>query len=1097
MEMYHLEGVPVPSLSYRDNQDVLDLLLKKPQGIFPVLDEEGVIPRGNWQGFLTKITKYHGQGPTKNSRFFTRPLVQQFGINHYAGDVSYDPSQFLKKNKDMLPILVMEVMSDSSIEFVRDLFSSKFTDNSNSSSSNATSKLSLGKQFSIQLDSLLKKIHTTQSHYLRCIKTNSNKLPRQVDLPLVVSQLTCSGVFQAVSIMKSGYPFRKSLKEFRDRYHLFVYLDTLSSPRKLDAYKRIYPQSKLVMSSPSSENSSRHRRRSLTKVINHSQSTSKSTVVYSFQELLDGCREILQLAVESHVPDLKECFVGKSLVFYRSEQHRSLESTRAHVFELTCVRLQKVWRGSRRRYCYHWIKNNRKNIVQAVQSRDISKIKDLKVQFESHCQALTRYQRWHDEQYEETRISVKGWRVLDREQTFLDDFTEALENQVRWKSIIEEKLKETTEVNMAQQLVPLREAASNMKKVLHFDGKCFGVDIKLTWETNDALVEMSRKIDRLDTLVNMNRSLEACLKSGDEVRLEALAQEVELCIREGVISDPSLCKDVQRRANEFLKSVGRRFEEFLTYVRQGIMQGACRVSRSQASIVDKSTWVLRIDADPDLLESSMLNWAQSVEFDPACQKSRGRLKTVYHFFERLARLRRLAMNSDFASLWNILHGDFFVISSSLVDNSLESRSENSSENDVIARFFASPFTGMKSDWLPTDIKSSIESEFDHFRLLAVEGVPAVKLKEGLTSLGAISEQDLVLYTVWSTTERRFYQDRVAREVDELNLRLKKVELYSRSFDPYLANLCGQAKEISSIRLSVSQRNRVDLEKALNSLRYVDRSISADFQWAYKLFSYLTTLEHLISALVDQAPRGIVGELQYGSISTIFLNETLQEAKFLTWAGDPSWNLTMDLCKQIFEYRSLLSQTFGDLKTISTNTLGNPSNDPVGDILSLLEMWRDAEPWKDAPFSLWEPKKRAASSISSKSMLSSESCTSKNMTNVSISFESILKLSLEEFAQIFSDIHHKIALSAIQRAVNATIVEGILGSLSLPDVFELDLLEGLLIEYQNDFLWSSSVYCKNLSDIAGIRQATLKCRWKEVKSRILGMWLTGNLSFLSS
>lgn len=46
MNTYLAEDVPVPPLNYVDNQDVLDLIIKKPKGLIPILDEEGIIPRG-------------------------------------------------------------------------------------------------------------------------------------------------------------------------------------------------------------------------------------------------------------------------------------------------------------------------------------------------------------------------------------------------------------------------------------------------------------------------------------------------------------------------------------------------------------------------------------------------------------------------------------------------------------------------------------------------------------------------------------------------------------------------------------------------------------------------------------------------------------------------------------------------------------------------------------------------------------------------------------------------------------------------------------------------------------------------------------------
>ena len=45
VEFYRSEDVPIPELSFNDNRDVLELIMKKPNGIIMVLDEEGLVPK--------------------------------------------------------------------------------------------------------------------------------------------------------------------------------------------------------------------------------------------------------------------------------------------------------------------------------------------------------------------------------------------------------------------------------------------------------------------------------------------------------------------------------------------------------------------------------------------------------------------------------------------------------------------------------------------------------------------------------------------------------------------------------------------------------------------------------------------------------------------------------------------------------------------------------------------------------------------------------------------------------------------------------------------------------------------------------------------
>ena len=52
----------------------------------------------------------------------------------------------------------------------------------------------------------------------RCIKANSQKKPRIFEGASCLEQLQCAGVFEAVTIRKSGFPFRYTFERFVERY---------------------------------------------------------------------------------------------------------------------------------------------------------------------------------------------------------------------------------------------------------------------------------------------------------------------------------------------------------------------------------------------------------------------------------------------------------------------------------------------------------------------------------------------------------------------------------------------------------------------------------------------------------------------------------------------------------------------------------------------------------------------------------------------------------------------------------------------------------------------------------------------------------------
>lgn len=62
----------------------------------------------------------------------------------------------------------------------------------------------------------------TESHFIRCIKSNEKCKPAIFEAALVHRQLVYSGVFEVVKIQQSGFPFRLKHAVFEDRYRCLV-----------------------------------------------------------------------------------------------------------------------------------------------------------------------------------------------------------------------------------------------------------------------------------------------------------------------------------------------------------------------------------------------------------------------------------------------------------------------------------------------------------------------------------------------------------------------------------------------------------------------------------------------------------------------------------------------------------------------------------------------------------------------------------------------------------------------------------------------------------------------------------------------------------
>lgn len=197
-----------------------------------------------------------------------------FVVKHYAGDVSYNPVSFIEKNIETLSNDLVSCMFSSENELVKRIFVTPPSDpppppaaataagsmmsplkkkvssatsvpstptanpvdaatsdtvsavksttkKSTSSSSSLTSK-TISWRFTNQLNSLMSMLRLTESHFIRCIKSNDQCASHSFDSNLVHKQLIYSGVFEVVKIQQSGLPCRLLHRDWVDRYRCLV-----------------------------------------------------------------------------------------------------------------------------------------------------------------------------------------------------------------------------------------------------------------------------------------------------------------------------------------------------------------------------------------------------------------------------------------------------------------------------------------------------------------------------------------------------------------------------------------------------------------------------------------------------------------------------------------------------------------------------------------------------------------------------------------------------------------------------------------------------------------------------------------------------------
>ncbi|KAI3460943.1 hypothetical protein Pfo_017606 [Paulownia fortunei] len=217
-EEYMKEEIDWSYIEYVDNQDVLDLIEKKPGGIIALLDEACMFPKSTHETFSEKLYQTF-----KSHKRFIKPKLSRtdFTIAHYAGEVQYQSNQFLDKNKDYVVPEHQDLLTASKCPFVAALFPP--LPEETTKSSNKSSKFSsIGSRFKLQLQQLMETLNSTEPHYIRCVKPNNLFKPAIFENANVMQQLCCGGVLEAIRISCSGYPTHKTFHEFLHRFGLLA-----------------------------------------------------------------------------------------------------------------------------------------------------------------------------------------------------------------------------------------------------------------------------------------------------------------------------------------------------------------------------------------------------------------------------------------------------------------------------------------------------------------------------------------------------------------------------------------------------------------------------------------------------------------------------------------------------------------------------------------------------------------------------------------------------------------------------------------------------------------------------------------------------------
>merc|ERR1719322_93162 len=225
-EEYKKEGIQWTFIDFGMDLAACIELIEKPGGILSILEEQCMFPKATDKTLVDGMNEAH-LGKSKN---YGKPKPSKhefpphFELAHYAGNVGYNMTGWLDKNKDPVNQTVVETLQASSDAMVSLLFQPppEPAGGGKKKSKKGAAFQTISNAHKESLGRLMTTLYSTHPHFVRCIIPNEKKTPGLVDSALVMHQLQCNGVLEGIRICQKGFPNRMIFAEFKQRYSILA-----------------------------------------------------------------------------------------------------------------------------------------------------------------------------------------------------------------------------------------------------------------------------------------------------------------------------------------------------------------------------------------------------------------------------------------------------------------------------------------------------------------------------------------------------------------------------------------------------------------------------------------------------------------------------------------------------------------------------------------------------------------------------------------------------------------------------------------------------------------------------------------------------------
>jgi myosin I len=203
---YVAEGIQWTPIKYFDNKPVCELIENRnPVGIFAVLNDVAKSVHAMAEGADQALEQ---RLPSVQSPNFAM-RHGHFVVKHFAGDVNYEVTGLVEKNKDILSDDLLQLVQCSELPLLKQMF------------------MEAGKVVTTAGDKIKKSANELSAtlskcapHYVRCLKPNDQKAADYFEPDRVVHQIKYLGLLDNVKVRRSGFAHRAPFDKFIARYFL-------------------------------------------------------------------------------------------------------------------------------------------------------------------------------------------------------------------------------------------------------------------------------------------------------------------------------------------------------------------------------------------------------------------------------------------------------------------------------------------------------------------------------------------------------------------------------------------------------------------------------------------------------------------------------------------------------------------------------------------------------------------------------------------------------------------------------------------------------------------------------------------------------------